>query len=118
MYHTEKYELSPLKALCEEQLSFDLQIDNAAKILQLADTCNAQQLKQKTLLFNNKHGGEVQLTEEWEGVEKSAELLHDLVTAVGNNVKVCALLANCFDVSSLCYVVQCVCFCFMCITLC
>ena len=48
-------------------------------ILQLADTCNAQQLKQKTLLFNNKHGpgGEVQLPEEWEGEEKSAKLLYD-----------------------------------------
>lgn len=82
LYHAEKYELSHLKAICEEQLSFDLQIDNAAKILQLADTCNARQLKRNTLLFINKHGDEVQLTEEWEGVKKSAELLHDLVTVM------------------------------------
>lgn len=80
LYHAEKYELSHLKALCEEQLSFDLQIDNAAKILQLANTCDAQQLKRNTLLFINKHGDEVQLTEEWEGVKESAELLHDLLT--------------------------------------
>ena len=29
---------------------------------------------------------------------------------VGNNIMMCALLANCYDVSDLCYVVQCIMF--------
>ena len=82
LYQAEKYELSHLKALCEERLSFDLEIDTAAKTLILADACDAQQLKRNTVLFINKHGGEVQNTEEWKDVKENAALLHDLVTTM------------------------------------
>ena len=80
----EKYDLSRLKALCEERLSYDLQVDNAASMLMLADTYKAEQLKQNALLFINEHGNEVQCTTEWEDVKESAELLHDLVTMMYN----------------------------------
>ncbi len=80
LHHAEKYELSHLKALCERYLSYDLQIDNAAKILILADTYKAEQLKRNALLFIEEHGDEVELTEDWEDVTKSIDLLRDLVS--------------------------------------
>ena len=82
IYHAEKYELDHLKALCEEQLSYDLQVDNAARILLLADACKAEQLKRNTLLYVNEHGDEVEHTKEWEDVQKSNDLLRDLVSTM------------------------------------
>ena len=80
LYHAEKYELSRLKALCEQRLSYDLQVDNAAQTLILANTYNATQLKRNALLFIEEHGDEVELTEDWEDVTKSIDLLRDLVS--------------------------------------
>ena len=82
LYHAEKYELSILKARCERYLSYDLQVDNAAAILMLANACNAEQLKRNALLFINEHGDEVELTEEWEDVKTNVDLLHDLVSTM------------------------------------
>ena len=82
LYQAEKYDLSHLKALCEERLSYDLQIDNAARILLLADKCNANGLKNNSVLFINEHGEEVQGTKEWEEIKDSKELLHELLTTV------------------------------------
>ena len=78
----EKYELSHLKALCEERLSYDLQISNAANIIILADTLKAEQLKRNALLFINEHGHYVQSTDGWEEVKKNAELLSDLFSTM------------------------------------
>ena len=78
----EKYELSHLKALCERRLSYDLQISNAAKILVLADTLKAEQLKRNALLFINEHGDKVQSTGGWEDVKESKELLRDLFSTM------------------------------------
>lgn len=80
LYHAEKYKLGHLKALCEEQLSYDLQVDNAARILLLADACNAEQLKRNALLYVNEHGDEVEHTKDWEEVQKSIDLLRDLIS--------------------------------------
>ena len=78
----EKYDLSRLKALCEERLSYNLKIDNAASMLMLADTYKAKQLKRNALLFIHEHGKAVKRTKEWEDVKESAELLHDLITTI------------------------------------
>ena len=78
----EKYELSHLKALCERRLSYDLQVSNAARILVLADTLKAEQLKRNALLFINEHGHEVQSTDGWEEVNKSIELLRNLFSTI------------------------------------
>ena len=85
LYQAEKYELSHLKALCEERLSYDLQIDNAARILLLADRCNANGLKKNSMLFINKHGTKVQSKKEWEEIKDSKELLHELLTTLYHN---------------------------------
>jgi speckle-type POZ protein len=87
IYHAEKYELDHLKALCEQQLSYDLQVDNAARILLLANTCNAEQLKKNALLYVNKHGDEVEHTKEWEDVQKCNDLLRDLVSTMYRSAK-------------------------------
>ena len=76
----EKYELVHLKALCEQRLSYDLQIENAAKTLLLADTYNASQLKRNTLLFIGKYGGQVLATKEWDDVKPNAALLQELLS--------------------------------------
>ena len=78
LYHAQKYQLDHLKPLCEQRLSYDLQIDNAARILLLADACEAKQLKRNAILFISEHGDQVPLTKEWEDVNKSTELLNDL----------------------------------------
>ena len=80
--HAEKYELGHLKALCEQRLSYDLQIENAAKTLLLADTYRASQLKQNTLLFIREYGGRVLATKDWEDVKTSADLLQELLSTV------------------------------------
>ena len=85
IYHAEKYELDHLKALCEEQLSYDLQVDNAARILLLADACKAEQLKRNALLYVNEHGDEVKRTKKWEDVQNSIDLLRDLVSTMYTN---------------------------------
>ena len=80
LIHAQKYQLDHLKALCERRLmiSYDLQIDNAARILLLANDHEAKQLKRNAMLFINEHRDEVPLTKEWEGVKESAELLNYL----------------------------------------
>ena len=74
----EKYQLPHLKSLCEQRLSYDLQIDNAAKILLLAHKYGAKQLKQNALLYIGKHSS-IQQTAEWGKVKENAELLAELV---------------------------------------
>lgn len=82
LYSAEKYELNHLKALCEQRLSFDLQIENAAKMLLLADACRAEQLKRNVLLFVAEHGDKVLATKEWDDVKQKAELLQELLGTV------------------------------------
>ena len=74
----EKYQLPHLKSLCEQRLSYDLQINNAAKNLLLAQTYGAKQLKQNALLYISKHSA-IQQTAEWGKVKENAELLAELV---------------------------------------
>ena len=74
--------MSRLKALCEQRLSYDIQVEDAARILLLADRCNAEGLKKNSVLFINAYGEKVQCTKEWEEVKESNALLHVLLTAV------------------------------------
>ena len=76
-----------MKALCEERLSYDLQVDNAARILLLADACKAKRLKRNALLYVNEHGDEVEHTKEWEDVQKSNDILRDLVSTMYQSAK-------------------------------
>lgn len=79
LHHAEKYQLPHLKCLCEQRLSYDLQVKNAGRFLLLADSHGAKQLRQNALQFIGQHAG-VQQTTEWkDAVSKNAELLRDLV---------------------------------------
>ena len=75
----EKYQLDRLKALCERQMSYGLQVENAAETLMLAHTFRADQLKKNALKFIIKHRNEVRETKEWEKVHTTCELLEDLL---------------------------------------
>ena len=79
----EKYQLGRLKAMCERQMSYGLQVDNAAETLVLAHTYRADQLKKNALKFIIKHRNEVRETKDWEKVHNTCELLEELLdTAV------------------------------------
>ena len=67
--------LSKFKALCEQHLTYSLQVDNAARIIQLAFKHNAPQLKKNALQFISKHVKEVRATEEWAEVKQGNEIL-------------------------------------------
>ena len=48
-------------------------------VLIFADTCNAEKLKQNTLLYISEHGEEVKQTEDWNNVKKNANLIYNLL---------------------------------------
>ena len=75
----EKYQLGRLKAVCERQMSYGLQVDNAAETLVLAHTYGADQLKKNALKFIIKHRNEVRETKDWEKVHNLHELLEELL---------------------------------------
>lgn len=75
----EKYHLDRLKALCELQLSYDLEVENAAETLVLAHTYGADQLKKNALRFIVKYRNEVRKTKDWEKVHNTCELLEELL---------------------------------------
>ena len=79
LYASDKYQLDHLKALCEQQLSKNLKVENAAQIIQLAHMHNAPVLKENTLRFISNHGAEVRATKEWEEVKQCPEILDEII---------------------------------------
>jgi thiol-disulfide isomerase/thioredoxin len=75
----EKYQLEHLKVLCERRLSYDLEVDSVARVLILADACDAEKLKQNALLYISEHGDEVKKTEDWNDVKKNPDLMDNLL---------------------------------------
>ena len=75
----EKYQLGRLKAMCERQMSYGLEVENAAETLVLAHTYGANQLKKNALMYIVKHRSEVRETKDWEKVHTVNELLEDLL---------------------------------------
>lgn len=79
LYVADKYQLRHLKSLCEQHLTYRLQVDNAACIVQLAYLHNAADLRKNALQFISKHLAEVRATKEWEEVKQGNEVLDDLI---------------------------------------
>ena len=75
----DKYQLEHLKSLCEQRLSYDLQVSNSAETLVLAHTYQAKQLKKNALKYIVSHRGEVRKTKDWETVHNNSELMEDLL---------------------------------------
>lgn len=75
----EKYQLQRLKAVCEQHLSYSLQVDNAAQTLWLAHTYRADQLKKNTMKFIIEHRDEVRETKDWETIHNCCDLLEELL---------------------------------------
>lgn len=75
----EKYQMDRLKALCQQHLSYDLQVDNAAETLVLAQTHRAEELKKNALKYIVKHRHQVRDTKDWEKVHDRCELLEELL---------------------------------------
>ena len=82
LYVADKYQLDELKALCEQHLTYSLQVDNASRIIQLAFTHNAPQLKKNAVQFIAKNTAEVRATEEWAEVKQGNEILDELIEAM------------------------------------
>ena len=79
LYAAEKYQLVRLKALCEQNLSYGLQLSNAAETLVTAKTYGAEQLKANALKYIIKHRNEVRETKDWEKVHERCDLLEELL---------------------------------------
>ncbi|KAL6953831.1 hypothetical protein U1Q18_046961 [Sarracenia purpurea var. burkii] len=80
----DKYDLGELKALCENILSNNLSIDNAAKTLALADMHNANKLKTETMAYIVVKIKEVMDTEGWKIVESNLQLLIEVFQALAD----------------------------------
>ena len=78
LYVADKYQLDHLKSLCERHLTYRLQIDNAASVIQLAFMHNAPQLK-KNARFISKCVAEVRATEKWAEAKQCPEILDELI---------------------------------------
>ena len=85
LYASDKYQLDRLKILCEEQLSKNLKVENAARVIQLAHMHNASLLKKSTLQFISSHGAEVRATKEWKEVRQCPEILDELLGVAFDN---------------------------------
>ncbi len=73
LYVADKYQLDELKALCEQHLTYCLQVNNASCIIRLAFTHNASQLKTNALKFIAKNTAGVRATEEWAELGKAGK---------------------------------------------
>ena len=67
----DKYDLDRLKAMCEKQLYANLSIENASRVLILADLHNANQLKDQTIDFLNKNATVIKKTSGYKKMFKS-----------------------------------------------
>lgn len=67
----DKYALERLKSLCEESLSSNLDIENVADTLILADLHNASQLKNQAIEFIKAQASEVIETVSWKNMVKN-----------------------------------------------
>ncbi|XP_036282233.1 speckle-type POZ protein-like [Pipistrellus kuhlii] len=84
----DKYALEHLKVMCEEALSSQLSVENAAEMLTLADFHSADQLKTQAVDFINSHAEDVMETEGWQEMVASnpslvTELYCSLASAQG-----------------------------------
>ena len=82
----DRYGLEGLMVLCEDALSRNLSVENAAHTLILADLHSAQQLKTQALYFIALHASVVSETSEWKSMVESnphlvAEAFHFLASA-------------------------------------
>ena len=82
----DKYGLEGLKVICEDALSRNLSVENAAHTLILADLHNIQQLKNEALYFIAFYASVVSETSEWKSMMEShphlvAEAFHSLASA-------------------------------------
>ena len=67
----DKYDLNRLKTLCEEELGTNLSIENASRLLIVADLCNANQLKNQAIDFINQNSAVVKETAGFKTMFKS-----------------------------------------------
>ena len=82
----DRYGMEGLMVLCEDALSRNLSVENAAHTLILADLHSAQQLKTQALYFIALHASVVSETSEWKSMVESnphlvAEAFHFLASA-------------------------------------
>lgn len=71
----EKYQLDRLKALCEEALYEELNIENSVWTLTIADLYKASQLKLATISFIKTHINAVMELDDYKSLKKSNPLL-------------------------------------------
>ena len=82
LHAAENHQLNDIKAKCEQFLSHNLQVDNVIQALQLAQTCNASQLKENAARFIIEFIDEVRESKDWKIVASSNDLMVTLLSRV------------------------------------
>lgn len=79
----DKYDMSELKAMCEDVLGSVLTADSAAFLLVFADMHNAKQLKSTVIHFINTHAKDVMQTTAWKNmISQHTHLLAEVYEAL------------------------------------
>ncbi|CAI2347560.1 unnamed protein product [Caenorhabditis sp. 36 PRJEB53466] len=79
----DKYQLDRLKVLCEQQMCYSLNTDNACVTLMLADMHSANQLRAHAINFINVNATDVMASEGWEDlVREHPKLLEEVFRAL------------------------------------
>ncbi|XP_065838694.1 speckle-type POZ protein B-like [Oscarella lobularis] len=80
---SDKYQLDRLRLMCEETLCSNLNSENAADVLVLADRHSGSQLKSIAIDYINSHPEEVMETDGWKSlVKNNAQLVADAFRAL------------------------------------
>lgn len=81
----DRYEITDLVETCEKYLSDKLSVDNVIRVLSLAFTCNANNLKTKALNFLSVNAKEVQHTPDFVRIgELHADLIAEIMSVIIN----------------------------------
>ncbi|XP_065205330.1 speckle-type POZ protein B-like [Planococcus citri] len=79
-----KYSLDRLKMICAEEVYKTLSVENAAKILMLADTHGLKELKNEVIKFITRKPAEVLNTVAWANIKSNFWLVNDVCLALAN----------------------------------
>jgi len=72
MYPAEKYQLNMLKTKCEEEMRKNMNINNAAEYLLVADKFDSKDLREYAMRFIRQYGSNVMKTQGWKELKEIA----------------------------------------------
>uniref|UniRef100_A0A0A9Y9V8 Speckle-type POZ protein B n=1 Tax=Lygus hesperus TaxID=30085 RepID=A0A0A9Y9V8_LYGHE len=83
----DQYQIDKLKVMCERSLSAKISVNNAIKILHLADLHRATSLKSKSLEFIKTRVPEISTSEDWPSLVNDPKLCEEVMLELASLVK-------------------------------